>query len=53
MCMDFDYLYNVIADSKVHGAIMGPIWDRQDPVGLHVGLMSLAIWDCCETKKKT
>ena len=31
-------------DSKVHGANMGPIWDRQDPGGLHVGPMNLAIW---------
>ena len=32
-------------DSKVHGANMGPIWDRQDPSGPHVGPMNLAIWD--------
>ena len=32
-------------DSKVHGAIMGPIWDRQHPGGPHVGPMNLAIWD--------
>ena len=31
-------------DSKVHGANMGPIWGRQDPGGLHVGPMNLAIW---------
>ena len=24
-------------DSKVHGAIMGSTWGRQDPGGLHVG----------------
>ena len=24
---------------------MGPIWDRQDPGGLHVGPMNFAIWD--------
>ena len=30
-------------DSKVHGASIGPIWDRQDPGGLHVGPMNLAI----------
>ena len=34
-----------IADSKVHGANMGPIWGRQDPGGPHVGPMNLAIWD--------
>ena len=34
-----------IADSKVHGANMGPIWSRQDPGGPHVGSMNFAIWD--------
>ena len=24
---------------------MGPIWDRQDPGGAHVGPMNFAIWD--------
>ena len=32
-------------DSKVHGANMGPVWDRQDPGGPHGGPMNLAIWD--------
>ena len=32
-------------DSKVHGAKMGPIWDRQHPGGPHVGPMNLAIWE--------
>ena len=32
-------------DSKVHGANMGPTWDRQDSGGSHVGPMDLAIWD--------
>ena len=32
-------------DSRFHGANMGPIGDRQDPGGPHVGLMSFAIWD--------
>ena len=31
-------------DNKVHGANMGPIRDRQDPGGPHVGPMNLAIW---------
>ena len=31
-------------DSKVHGVNMGPIWDRQDPGGPHVGPMNLVIW---------
>ena len=30
--------------SKVHEANMGPIWDRQDPGGPHVGPMTFAIW---------
>ena len=30
--------------SKVHGANMGSIWDRQDPGGPHVGSMNFAIW---------
>ena len=31
-------------DSKVHGANMGPIWDRQDPGEPHVGPMNFVIW---------
>ena len=42
------YLHNVghiiHPDSIVHGAYMGPIWGRQDPVGPHVGPMILVIW---------
>ena len=34
----------IYPDSKVHGANMGPIWGRQDPVGPHVGPMNFAIW---------
>ena len=30
-------------DSKVHEANMGPIWDRQDRDGPHIGPMNLAI----------
>ena len=32
-----------VPDSTVHGANMGPIWDRQDPGGPQVGPMNLAI----------
>ena len=32
------------ADSKVHGANMGPIWGREDPSGPYVGSMNFAIW---------
>ena len=35
----------VIPDSKVHEANMGPIWGRQDPGGPHVGPMNFAIRD--------
>ena len=35
----------IIPDSMVHGANMGPIWGRQDPGGPHVGPMNFAIWD--------
>ena len=34
-----------ILDNKVHGANMGPIWDRQDPGGPHVCPMNFSIWD--------
>ena len=34
-------------DVKVHGASMGPIWGRQDPVGPDIGLMNFAIWVVC------
>ena len=37
-----------IADSKVHGANMGPIWGWQGPVGPHVGPMNFAIWESVE-----
>ena len=33
-----------LTDSKVHGAIMGPIWGRQDPGEPHVGPVNFAIW---------
>ena len=36
---DVDY-----PESKVHGAIMGPTWRRQDPGGPHLGHVNLAIW---------
>ena len=31
-------------DSKVHDAIMGSIWGREEPSGPHVGPMNFAIW---------
>ena len=34
----------IYPDSKIHEANMGPIWDRQDPGGTHVGPMNFAIW---------
>ena len=35
----------ITPDSKVHGAIMGPIWGQQDPGGSHVVPMNIAIRD--------
>ena len=36
-------IWITLPDSKVHGANMGPIWDRQDPGGPNVGTMNFAI----------
>ena len=36
---------DVIPDSKIHGANMGPIFGRQDPGGPNVGPMNFANWD--------
>ena len=41
-----------IPDCKVHGAYMGPIWDRQDPDGPHVGPMNFAIWDAISSRSQ-
>ena len=38
-------MVDVIPDSKLPGANVGPIWGWQDPGGPHVGPMNLAIWD--------
>ena len=35
-------LMDLIPDSKVDGANMGPVWGRQDPGGPHVGPMNFA-----------
>ena len=32
------------------GANMGPIWNRQDPGGPHVGPMNFAIWEVITIK---
>ena len=37
------HLFEVIPDSKVHGANMGPTWVLSAPAGPHVGPMNLAI----------
>ena len=42
-----------IPDSWIHGANMGPIWDRQGPGGPHVGPMNFAIWDVALSDPKT
>ena len=39
-----EFWFHEYHDSKGHGANMGPIWDRQDPGGPHVGPMTFAIW---------
>ena len=44
-CLDVVWLI-VDPDSKVHDAYMGPTGGRQDPGGLRVGLMNLAIRGC-------
>ena len=38
---------NIVPDSKVRGANMGPIRGRQDPGGPYVGPMNFAIWGIC------
>ena len=38
-------LSEVIPESKIHGANVGPTWGRQDPGGPHVGHANLAICD--------
>ena len=38
-------LVQIIPDSKVHRANMGPTWVLSAPRGPHVGPMDLAIWD--------
>ena len=38
-------------DSKVHGTNMGANWDRQDPVGPHVGSTNLVIFDYCPAER--
>ena len=40
---------DIMPDSKVHGANMGPTWGQQDPGGSHVGHVNLAILDANET----
>ena len=35
--------FETLTDSRVHGAIMGTTWGRQDPGGPHVGPTNLAI----------
>ena len=36
---------NTTADSKIHGANMGPTWVLSAPGGSHVSPIDLAIWD--------
>ena len=41
----------IVSNCKVHWANMGPIWDRQDPGGPHVGPVNFAIWVRIEQKR--
>ena len=41
-CVSF--YWQVFPDSKVNGVNMGPIWDRQEPGGPHIGPMNFACW---------
>ena len=41
---------NIVPDKNIHGANMGPIWDRQGPGGPHVGPMNFAIWGIADTQ---
>ena len=43
--MEITHAIPTFPDSKIHGANMGPIWDRQDPAGPHVGPMNFVIWE--------
>ena len=38
-------IFEIIPESKVHGANMGPTWVLSSPGGPHVGPMNLAIGD--------
>ena len=40
----------MVPDSKVHGANMGPTWVLSAPDGPHVGPMNLAIMGCIELR---
>ena len=38
---------NVLPDSQIDGANVGPTWGRQDPGGPHVDHSNVAIWAVC------
>ena len=40
----YQHMLDKRPNSKLHGANIGPIWDRQDPGGSHVGPMNFAVW---------
>ena len=46
LCSSTEWLIslNIYTDSKVHGAYMGPIWEKQVPGGPHAGPMNFAVW---------
>ena len=47
------WIFESYPDSKVHGAFMGPIWDRQDPGGPHVVPLTLLSGNCSKSKQQT
>ena len=44
LCIYSKAVREILPDSKVHGANIGPTWGRQDPGGPHVGHTNPAIW---------
>ena len=48
---EYGDLMNVIPDSKVHGANMGPTWVLSAPGVPHVGPMNLAVRDAIDSEK--
>ena len=41
--INYQFVWYMFPDSKVHEAYVGPTWGRQEPGGHHIGPMNLAI----------